>query len=248
LGAEEILEDRYVSDYHRDVGIPALLLAQADYERGILSREQEIRFSDAAMQFLGELDPFVAEERKNEDPGADSDGQSMAPVALQGEGYHVVVLGGRTRLDDIAAKMLGQAADAEGAAVEIFSHADLTPSRFNRIAATGANSVVLSFLDVAPSRASLLHIRRLKRAAPAMRVGLVICQSSGDTAGRNLSEAKMAEIMTIGADFCVTTIEQFISQVFTDDAPRAVTEPTRKPRRRDHRAAGVRPAELAVLR
>jgi predicted PurR-regulated permease PerM len=251
LRAEEILEDQYVSDYHRDVGIPALLLAQADYERGVLSQEQENRFSDAAQQFLGELDPIVEEERTTEEPGTDGDALAEASARLPGEGYHLVVLGGRTRLDDIAGRMLGQAAVAEGARVDNFSHVDLTPSRFNRIAATRANCVILAFLDVAPSRASLLHIRRLKRSSPAMRVGLVICQSSSDDRGttfaRRVSEPKLSEIMAIGADFCATTIDDFLSQAFRDEAPRPVTEPDRKPRRRDNRRAAFAASSAAVL-
>jgi len=39
LRAEELLEEEFLADYHRDVGIPALLLAQSDYERGVLSAD-----------------------------------------------------------------------------------------------------------------------------------------------------------------------------------------------------------------
>ncbi len=253
LRAEEVLEDQYVADYHRDVGIPALLLAQSDYERGILSPEQEVRFADAAMQFLAELDPIVAEERAAADPRDDGDTADAAVAAgLPGEGYHLAVLGGRTRLDDISAQMLAQAGAADGASIDVLSHSDLTPSRFARIAATGAGCVILCFLDVAPSRASLLHIRRLKRAAPAMRVGLAVWQSSADHQAdgmvRRVSEAKMAEIMAIGADFCAMSIDEVLVQAFRDEAPRAVTEPDRKPRRRGVRTTAFAGPALASPR
>ena len=242
LRAEEILEDQYVADYHRDVGIPALLLAQADYERGILSQEQENRFCDAAQQFLGELDPMVAQERAAE-AEENAENAEATLSALPGEGYRLVVLGGRTRLDDISAQMLAQAAAADGADVDVLSHLDLTPSRFDRIARTDAHCVILSFLDVAPSRASLLHIRRLKRAAPHLRVGLAIWQPADDPNGggfsRRMSETKMAEIMAIGADFCATTIDDLLAQAFRDAPPRAVTEPDRKPRRREKRPVAL---------
>ncbi len=237
LRAEEILEDEYLSDYHRDVGIPAVMLAQSDYERGVLSPAQESRFVDAAMQFLVELDPIVEQERAAPEQADEAEDDAAAPVELPGDGYHMVVLGGRTRLDDIAARMLGQAAAADGAIVDVFSHRDLTPSRFARIAATGADCVVLNFLDIAPSRASLLHIRRLKRSAPKMRVGLAVWQSIGDDAPmpfeRRVSEAKMTEIMAIGADFCSTNISDLLAEAFRDEAPRAVTEPNKKSLRRE---------------
>ena len=250
LRAEEILEDQYLSDYHRDVGIPALILAQADYERGVLSPSQENRFADAAGQFLAELDPIVEVERA-EPADADDTGDDV-PVATSspGDAYRLVVLGGRTRLDDVSAQMLGQAAAADGAIVDVFSHRDLTPSRFARIAGTGADCVILSFLDVAPSRASLLHIRRLKRASPRMRVGLAIWQSTGaDSAApseRRVSEAKLAEIMEIGADFCATNLDEVLAQAFRDDEPRALTEPATKPRRRTGRQSPLRRRTLAV--
>ena len=249
LRAEEMLEDEFLSDYHRDVGIPALILAQADYERGVLSPTQENRFADAAGQFLAELDPIVATERAAPTDAEDTGDEPATPVELPGEGYHLVVLGGRTRLDDISAQMLGQAAAADGAKIDVFSHRDLTPSRFARIAATGADCVILSFLDVAPSRASLLHIRRLKRAAPRMRVGLAVWQAVGADAPtvseRRVSEAKMAEILAIGADFCATNLDEVVAQAFSDDAPLAVTEPDHKTRRRGPRERPLRASALA---
>lgn len=246
LRAEEILEDDCVADYHRDVGIPALLLAQADYERGILSQQQESRLADAAAQFLSELDPIVADERAAAETAKATDSEVDGSVALPGDGFHLIVLGGRTRLDDIAAQMLAQAATAEGAAVEVLSHADLAPSRFGRVANSSANCIILNFLDVAPSRASLLHIRRLKRASPGMRVGLAIWQSTTDSHGlepsRRVSEAKVAEVMAIGADFCASTLDDLLSLAFRDEPPRAVTEPVRKHRRRANRTVVFRPS------
>ena len=62
MRAEETLEEQMIADYHSEVGIPAMLLAQGDYARGILSQDQLTRFADAAERLLGELDPVVAEE------------------------------------------------------------------------------------------------------------------------------------------------------------------------------------------
>ena len=62
LRAEELLEDEFIADYHRDVGIPAMLLAQGDYARGALSQDQLTRFADTADNLLKELDQVVADE------------------------------------------------------------------------------------------------------------------------------------------------------------------------------------------
>jgi hypothetical protein len=70
--------------------------------------------------------------------------------------------------------------------------------------------VILCFLDPDPSRASLLHIHRIKRLSPQTRVGVVIWDHPTDQqATRNLpprpQPAKTAEALAIGADFVATT-------------------------------------------
>lgn len=259
LRAEEILEEGYIADYHRDVGIPALLLAQGDYERGVLSQDQLTRFVDTAEHFLTELNHVAAEEMSvaHAAIGAQGDGEVEVPdgqakVDLPGTGCRLVVLGGRTRLDDVAAGMLAQAAAADGAQVTVLSHADLTPSRFAGVISRDANCVLLNFLDTAPSRASLLHIRRLKRAAPQMRVGLVLWQASADlhdgVALRRVLPEKLAEIMEIGADFHATSMEEALALAFLDEAPRPATEPTKKSKGRALRAVPARAAIASAAR
>ena len=255
LRAEELLEDEFIADYHRDVGIPALLLAQADYERGALSQDQLTRFAVTADHLLTELDQVVADElsaaRGAGEGRASADRpDSGAGAVLAGADYRLVVLGGRTRLDDLAARMLAQAAISEGAQVTILSHADLTPSRFNGVTALDANCVVLNFLDIAPSRASLLHIRRLKRAAPLMRVGLVLWQGAIDlhdgAPPRRVAPEKLAEITEIGADFHATSMEEALALAFQDKAPRPATEPVKKARRRATRMVASPPTVAAT--
>ena len=241
--AEETLEEETIADYHHDVGIPAMLLAQADYARGVLSQDQLTRFADAAEHLLTELDPAVAEElaEANAAIAAQNDGNADTPdrgakTELAGAGHRLIVLGGRTRLDDVAAGMFAQAAAAEGAQVSVLSHADLTPSKFAGVTGLDAGCVVLNFLDTAPTRASLLHIRRLKRAVPHLRVGLVLWQSAIILADgippRRVAPEKLAEIEEIGADFCATSMEEALALSFQDIAPRAATEPTNKAKRR----------------
>ncbi len=246
LRAEEVLEDDPIADYYRDVGIPALLLAQADYERGALSQEQLTRIAETADHLLTELDQVVTDELAEatgtnpsadgaEDPAPDSG----APNGLIGAGYRLAILGGRTRLDDLAARMLAQVATADGAQVTLLSHADLTPSRFAKVTHADASCVLLNFLDTGPSRASLLHIRRLKRAAPEMRVGLVLWQPSSEqnagTQAPRSSPEKLAEISEIGADFYAVTMDDALDHAFRDTAPRRVTEPRAKSKRRSPR-------------
>lgn len=250
LRAEELLEEDFIADYHRDVGIPALLLAQEDYERGGLSQEQITRFADTAEHLLTELEPVVADELSDVQNKQDQDlPDSGTGAELPGANRHLVVMGGRTRLDDVAAGMLAQAAASEGAKVTVLSHADLTPSRFSGVISLDANCLLLNFLDTAPSRASLLHIRRLKRAAPQMRVGLVLWQAPVELHDgapvRRVSKEKLDEIMEIGADFHAISMEEALALAFQDEAPRPATESVKKSKRR---VAPVRAASALAAR
>ena len=239
LRAEETLEEDLIADYHRDVGIPAVLLAQADYASGVLSTEQEIRFAATANHMLDALDAVVADElAANRAADAADTGPfgagDAAPVALRpnDQNPRVISMGGRTRLDDLAARMLGQAASSDGAIVQVMSYSDLTPGRLAQVIGADVGCIILNFLDIAPSRASLLHIPRLKRAAPHMRVGLVLWQSaSGLPEGApplRASAEKLAEITQIGADFCATSMDDALIQAFADTAPRAPVAPQKK--------------------
>ncbi len=254
LRAEELLEEEFITDYHRDVGIPALLMAQSDYERGVLSADQQVRFANTATHLLGELDAVVADELdlSQSAPEEPADILSNGPdrVALPGAAFRLAVLGGRTQLDDIAARMFGQAAATDGADVLVLSHLDLTPSRFASVTASGADCVILSFLDTAPSRASLLHIPRLKRAAPAARVGIILWQSDGEKDDirtmRRVSREKLAEITEIGADFCATSMDDALLHAFRHDPPRPAVQLTKKPRGSAKLRAPV-PMQTAVV-
>ncbi|VDC28543.1 AI-2E family transporter [Pseudogemmobacter humi] len=227
--AEEALEEAWLSDYHRDVGLPALLLAQHDLERGVVTPAQEERLTVSAMAFLDELDAVVEEELA--EAGKEDDAEPLA-----GPGRQVAFLGGRSRLDDVAARMAAQAAAAEGARVEILSHADLAPRRFAAVTGAVSETMVLSFLDGAPARGSILQIRRIKRAAPGKRVGVVIWQGpESPLHGGAVTPEKIREILATGADFCVTGLEALLEEVFAERPPVALPETAPRAARRRSR-------------
>jgi len=233
-GAEEALENAYLADFHQDVGIPALLLAQADYDRGVLSKAEEERIAQSATKLVEALEPAVADELAvlaAELAEAESDETKAA-----GDGVQVVVAGGRSRLDDVASRMLGQALAAEGAEVTPLTRGDLlalTPD------ATRSGCLVLSFLDPNPARGSLLIVRRIKRAMPGLRVGVVIWQMPASLAadqGMAHMTARSAPALLaaeeIGADFVATSMETAMSLAFADESPKPIENLQKRPPRR----------------
>ncbi len=263
--AEEALEQDFLADYYQTVGLPALLLAQSDYDRGVLTQAQEEGMSRSAMRFLQALEPVVAEERAElaaEAALIDAAVVEGVEAAAQTDTtpFRIIVAGGRSNLDDVAARMLGQALAAEGADVTALRRADL-PAFY----ATGADParpgcVVLSFLDPTPARASLLIVRRLKRAMPGLRVGVVIWQMpdavteqglrSGGTGAeasstpashetRTLSKAtalSLRDAEEIGADFAVTSMEAAMAAAFIVEQGKPLDAPQARARRRRSQA------------
>ena len=239
--AEEALEEVWLSDYHRDTGLPALILAQADRARGVLNAAQEQRLAETAMTMVGDLGTVVEDELEEaREAGSDDE------AALSAKGCRVACIGGRSALDDVAAAMMAQALSAEGADATSHPHTDLAPARIGALGLDSREVVILGFLDPAPARASLLHVRRLKRDAPHLRVGVVIWDMPETVLAEGeevrptarVTPAKLAEAEAIGADFVVTGLDAAIAEVVADTAPRALpmvsaAKPARSRARRD---------------
>lgn len=229
LHAEEALEDKYLSDYYHATVIPALLLAQGDRERGVLTAEQEERVAAMAMTMVEDLQEIAVEEIEEEDE--DKAERATAEHTPTGDGFRIVCIGGRNPLDNVSAAMLAQSLEIEGAEATYRPYEDLAPARFKHLETTDKDCIVLCFLDPSPTRASLLHVRRIKRIAPHVRVGIVVWQMSQEPGAipdgmirfAPIAEEKLQEARDLGADFVATSIEETFAGAF--DKSRPVTVP-----------------------
>lgn len=230
--AHEALEDAYIGEYYRDVGIPALLIAQYDSQRGVLSRDQQNRLVEVATLMVNNLTDLAESEEE------ETDKDDERP----GHGFRILCVGGRSDIDDVSALMLSQTLRADGASSRQVSHGDLLRKRFRDAETAKFDCLILSFTDPSPSRASLLHIRRIKQAAPHLRVGVAIWAMEGDAELRSdpavrgafaVTNEKLEEARTVGADFAVKTFEDLISESFKSERPIALPASSS----RMHRAA-----------
>ena len=227
--ADEALEEMYLGEYYRDIGIPALLIAQHDKRRGVLTPEQQDRLIFVAEAMVEDLAEIA---------GVDAEPESEEEVKA-GAGFSVLCLGGRTELDDVSALMLSQTMQAEGAEAQRRPHADLSPARFKDIETKDFDCIILSFVDPSPSRTSLLHIRRIKQAAPHLRVGVAIWEMPADTQNRSvhtggafaISDEKLQEARDMGADFAVKSFEELMRETFTKAEPQPIQQVRRHIRR-----------------
>ena len=140
--------------------------------------------------------------------------------------------GGRSNLDDVAAQMLGHALSAEGARVTALPRVELTAMNMQSADEPDPDCVILSFLNPTPARASLLIVRRIKRALPGIRVGAVIWEMPGSlrdapglspASGPTIAVA-LRELEAIGADFVATTMDEAMTFAFADVEPKPLPE------------------------
>ena len=204
FNAEEKVEEVGLSDFYQTSAIPALILAQRDQQRGVLSADKAGRLAGTALSMVEDL---VAMSQEPPDPGAETE-----PVAAL---WRVNVVGGRWELDNCSAEILRHALSATGVQASALGFDDLAPAHIAKTVLKETDCVILCFLDPSPSRASLLHIRRIKRVRRGVKVGVVLWEMPADLRGNvqgarfipGVAPEKLAEAREIGADFAVTTLK-----------------------------------------
>jgi predicted PurR-regulated permease PerM len=206
--AEEVLEETALPAFVQSMLVPALLLAQDDRDKGMLNPAQEERFARLALSLVDNIEHTAMTDLANGEGTAEP--SATWPADL-------VCVGGRWLADDVSAAALAVGLRARGAEARTASARTLAPARMDDLALTSASTLVLCFLDPSPSRASLLHVRRLKRAYPNVRIGVLIwaMPHSAEEATRSRQVPveqpypdKLAEAKELGADFTATTVAE----------------------------------------
>ena len=211
LRAEEALDEAGLEAFYQTTALPALIVASDDRQRGVLTPEGEARLAGAVSAMVEDIVAL-----------SDEDVGSVAPEPLASP---VTVVGGRWQIDDSSARILAHALTARGTGAQARSFADLVPARLRDEVVTGSDCVILCFLDPYPSRASLLHIRRIKRLNPGLRVGVVLWDLPSDLRGTAqgfrqidaVAPEKLDEAREIGADFAVTTLKDACAAAVAGD-------------------------------
>jgi predicted PurR-regulated permease PerM len=174
--AETFLEQEYLVYFYDKVAIPALLLAEQDRHRGVLSSEERAQLAITASTLVSNLDVMAAEEAAEEEQGTID--ESAAALAIAGEdlpdgsGHNLLCTGGRGAIDDAASKMLAQVLESQGAQVAKARHDDLEIAGIEQLPLDGVDTVVVTFLNSNSISHARHVIRRLKRIKPKLRVGI----------------------------------------------------------------------------
>jgi predicted PurR-regulated permease PerM len=241
--AEEILEQDYLEDYYGKIAIPALLLAEEDRRRGVLTAEQMEQVFETATTLVSNLEEIAQEEERKEE--GENSGDNDATLDLtdekkgdeelpDGSGKTVFCIGGRGPLDDASAAMLAQVLQVQGAEVATAKHSDIAPRRHDLVP-DHVNAIVVCFLNEDSARHARILMRRFKRTHPATRVGAVLWSESDD----------VREIPALEeADFVASTLTGAAREALSDAAPSSVVGSRKAPirtRGQGRRMAGAKP-------
>ncbi len=238
--AEEMLEEKYLIEFHSTVAIPALLLGEQDRARGALTTGQLASLAENARALVANLNEIAAEEEeeegneeaekeaRREDPDGDEEQAEFAPDLPDGTGKSVLCIGGRGDLDDVAASMLAQVISVEGADCIAACHRDLTPARIRQLPLDGRDAIVVGFLN----RDSLKHakfvVRRLRRLAPRSRIGIALWHDPHDEPTQDAA----ALTDELEADFVAFDVVDCVTGALSNEGLRGVKPPKQRSMRR----------------
>nr|WP_234901874.1 AI-2E family transporter [Agrobacterium rubi] len=234
--AEDYLKEEYLVDYYDKVGLPALLLGEMDRQRGVMSDAQIALFSSSSIMLVENLSD-IADEEENEEEDAETSatGEDVGDLP-DGAGQTILCLGGRGAIDDAVSAMLSQIIDIQGAEVSSSSYSAMTGQSSQKLGLDGVDTVVVSFLNGNSKSHARQIIRRLKRAKPSMRVGILMPTANG----QNFAQIDASDI---SADFIATTLNEAAKLALTKTAPTELVVLARKISRPRLRA--VKPIEAA---
>lgn len=215
--AEEILEEKYLAEYYGSVAIPALLLGEQDRIRGALSDPQLKQVADSARLLVANLEQIANEEEdSDEQVSVEAPDAEKGEAALElpnGEGKYVLCFGGRGVLDDVAAAMLAQVLDVQGAETMALAHSALQPASLAALQLDNTTAIVVNFLNVESARKARFSVRRLKRLHKGARIGLALWGADKEFDLKPIQEETQA-------DFVVRTMSDAVVECLSDAEPK----------------------------
>lgn len=149
---------------------------------------------------------------KNAGGAVESAGAAQPELVLpDGEGRTILVIGGRGELDDVAAAMLAQTLEVQGAETTVVSHADIAGFGPLNLSLDQMDAVVLAYLNVASAAHARQTVRRLKRLRPSVQIGVFVPLDAGDQPLPFNAEA-------VYADFLATHLRDAVTKTLDTQA------------------------------
>lgn len=219
---EELLAEDSLVEIYGEVAIPALIMAENDRARGVLTDEQKQHVSAAALALVANLRDTMSSRSADEDPkpplpGEETEGEAKEQIALpDGTGRNLLCIGGRGELDDAGAAMLAQVLELQGATAASASFADLRKGEVEGLDPDSVDTVVLCFLNRNSLRQGRFVLRRLRAVRPGLRMGVVFW---ADSPGQAASDARLDLAPGLNADFVAFDLTGAAVAALSDPLP-----------------------------
>lgn len=199
--AEEAIAQSSPVAFLDTVALPALRLAENDRRRTPTTgfRRTVAEAMEAVLAEIVELDGDVgtqqkAKARKGGDSAA-ANARARAAVHARGR---ILCIGGRTELDEAAARLLAGRLGELGFDVEVLPPLSVGRAGIGQLALDGVAAVCLSYLDAAPQAYARFACRRIGRRGPG--VARIVCLW-------NVADAGLADLAQgVGAEAVATGI------------------------------------------
>ncbi len=186
--AEHFLRHNNVSAYYDLVAARALMLAQADVNRGVLDERRQGRIRDAIKALVENL----AERGDDEEP-------PMPPPPESWRGRPVLCVAGRGPLDEAAGLLVTDMLDKYGIGSRLISADQASASQIGELDTEGVRLVCVSYLEPGTFKNARYQVRRLRKTVPGAPV-IALFWGLSDDNSRYLDsiEATECDIVTTG--------------------------------------------------
>lgn len=198
--AEEIVEERGLDAFHDSVLLPALQLAStelSDSPEALAQRRVLTSSIDAVIEELGEAEPM--------------------------EGGAVVLVGGRTEIDESAARVMAQRLAAQRVPSRVLPPMAVRQESIGRIDIEGAAVVCLFYFSTEIKAQTRYVSRRLKRMHPGLKI--IVCLLGTERSAES-ADALRVDNVTHGFEPTLEEIDSYLD-IMTATAKLAGHQPFR---------------------
>jgi predicted PurR-regulated permease PerM len=189
---EEFAREKSIAAFFDEVAIPALILAQADSDRGVLAPHRRAIIAEG---FAAILDNLAEDGLVDPRPAGDRDGATIACIA------------GRNELDLAAAWLLQHLLRQRGHRAAVFSPDAVSTFNIDRLPPRGVAVVCLSLLSTSSTARARYLVRRIRRRARRARIVIGFWGQGG--AEFSVDEATVAT----ASDRVVTSLSAAVAEI-----------------------------------
>ena len=214
--AEEFLRNNSLSVYYDEVAARALMLAQADVNRGVLDPLRQSRIRDAIKGLIGNL-----ADRKDRDAAS-----ALAELPPAWRHTPILCIAGRGPLDEAAALLLVDMLDKYGIGARVVSSDQTSAAQIETLDSEGVRVACVSYLEPGTYKNARYQVRRLRKRMPGVPV-MAIFWGLGDDHSRYLDsvEATECDVVTTGLKETIHHILTFARRAAKPEGARQAASP-----------------------